>query len=256
MSTAISFPYKGRQVQLPCPTLLLLWSSIRQFLAPELPDTFARMAPMPDDAVLLDIGANIGYMSVFYSFAWPKVQIHAVEASTYNYRYLENVAKDYPTITPHHFAASDRDGTIHIAIPEESQRDGIRYIRGLCGTPNSGHISVYGTSNSYAETVTAKRLDDVFERADFIKIDVEGYTLPVLRGAEGLIREHRPYLQLETNAASYAMADYTVEEMRDWLADLDYVTTYDTGPISDIMLHPKEKAVAVRSGNRYESQGQ
>jgi hypothetical protein len=40
----------------------------------------------------------------------------------------------------------------------------------------------------------------------FIKIDVEGFELAVLRGAEALLREHKPALMVEVQADHHAIA--------------------------------------------------
>lgn len=56
-------------------------------------------------------------------------------------------------------------------------------------------------------TVTVQRLDDLVcddRIAAFIKLDIEGAELPALRGAERILRRHRPVLAFENGGQRYA----------------------------------------------------
>jgi hypothetical protein len=80
--------------------------------------------------------------------------------------------------------------------------------------------------------VPAKRLDDVVRelglpRVDFIKIDVEGHELRVLRGAEATMRTLRPVLLMELQDASLrpqrATPDEIVTLLHEWGYSIGFV---------------------------------
>ena len=67
-----------------------------------------------------------------------------------------------------------------------------------------------------------RRLDDIIpqelpgESIGFIKIDVEGFELKVLKGATRILQKHRPNLQIEIDPENLC-------EVKNWLADLGYM---------------------------------
>lgn len=71
------------------------------------------------------------------------------------------------------------------------------------------------------------RLDDWCVRSnvipDFIKIDVEGAEMEVLRGAENVLRNHQPKLFIEVHGFALPSFGSCIEELRAWLGDLGYV---------------------------------
>ena len=71
--------------------------------------------------------------------------------------------------------------------------------------PNLEKLSFVGDLNKNKISVEVKKLDH-FEsyfsdkRIDFIKIDTEGFEYEVLRGAEKLLKKHKPkFIQIEFN---------------------------------------------------------
>ena len=67
---------------------------------------------------------------------------------------------------------------------------------------NFGGMSLELLENEDSEmTVRIEALDDILDvpRLNLIKADVEGMEVQVLKGAAGLIADHRPYLYLEAN---------------------------------------------------------
>jgi hypothetical protein len=72
-------------------------------------------------------------------------------------------------------------------------------------------------------TVCTRTLDEVLGRVDlpvsFVKIDVEGHELDVLRGAERTMREQRPNLLIEINND---LGDRPVEEVFELIVSFGY----------------------------------
>ena len=64
---------------------------------------------------------------------------------------------------------------------------------------NSGMASlVWATPDAQTIEIETRTLDSYeFDQVDFIKIDVEGFEINVLRGAENTIRKHKPVMFIE-----------------------------------------------------------
>ena len=61
-----------------------------------------------------------------------------------------------------------------------------------------------------------------FQNVGFIKIDVEGYEKFVLEGAQLLIQQSRPTIQLEIVSNQCRKFNYSAEAMIDWIRSWDY----------------------------------
>lgn len=87
---------------------------------------------------------------------------------------------------------------------------------------NAGHNCILtedrkNKTNYALHTVTVNTLDSYnFENVDIIKVDVEGYELPVLKGGEHTIRRCRPIVQLEIVEAQTKRFRYTPQDIADF----------------------------------------
>jgi hypothetical protein len=66
------------------------------------------------------------------------------------------------------------------------------------GNPGNALLSAEGTHRIKVITLDDFAAEEGIGRADFIKIDVEGMELEVMRGAVGLLRRFHPVLYFET----------------------------------------------------------
>lgn len=113
----------------------------------------------------------------------------------------------------------------YVAIPQQ---------RGLSDKWSKGDMSFRGMSNGRFETYTegSIRLDtiDYFfppsvmlaKKISFIQLDIEGMELKALKGGIGVIRAHRPLLQLEMNGLSECHGSSDVE-LEEWLHREGYI---------------------------------
>jgi FkbM family methyltransferase len=131
----------------------------------------------------IDVGAHLGsFLSVLIRIA-PNGRHTAIEPISVKCRWLR---ARFPNVTVIEAAASDRNGTA--AFEEFSRRSG--YSRLADGS------SVF-SGNRY--DVATIKLDDLeLPHVDFLKIDVEGNELLVLRGADQLIKKFRPSILFES----------------------------------------------------------
>jgi FkbM family methyltransferase len=126
------------------------------------------------------------------------------------------------SISVRNIALSDRDGVLTLRIPlGEHGRATIESANPLLGR------------KTREVRVRTRRLDDLpIADVGFIKIDVEGHELAVLRGAERLLRESRPNLLIEANAEHRPNA---VPSICEYLAPLGYRGWFlNSGELTDI----------------------
>ena len=107
-------------------------------------------------------------------------------------------------------ALSDKDEEVNMYFPNVVKHTGLR---------NYGGSSMYafeGTDYTTETKVTCKRLDDIYKGAtSFMKIDVEGHEIQVLKGAENTIKKYMPTILVEIH-------DFENSEVPKFLKTLGY----------------------------------
>jgi len=134
---------------------------------------------------IIDVGANIGYSSIFFARNYPDTTIHAIEPVKDNFSYLLLNVAEYDNIVAYRMALGAIRGTLTLSMPDPDK--------------NLGKMSAYGIGIR-AETVTMYPMDELAVKdVDFIKMDVEGYELEVLKGATNILNKYAPLIQMEVN---------------------------------------------------------
>jgi len=136
-----------------------------------------------------DIGAHIGYYSLRLSkWVGKSGRVFSYEPVPYTYSFLErNLRRNKAAnVSVQQAAIGDRDGSVRMAA-ETGARLGWSTIA------DSGNLEVR------CATVDSEIQRLGLERLDFIKIDVEGFELQALAGAESTIRRMRPKIMFEVN---------------------------------------------------------
>lgn len=124
------------------------------------------VAGLPDDLVVLDIGAQVGCFSLALSLARPNARIYSFEASEHTTQWLrQNVERNH---------RSDRIVVTHAAVTKE--RGTLRFLDNAAGSALNGLTST-STESQYVD-VPAITFADAVEsaggRVDLVKIDTEG----------------------------------------------------------------------------------
>ena len=132
----------------------------------------------------IDVGANLGgYAVLMHPHS---ARVAAFEANPDLCAKLRWQSWVRPSIKVYGVALSDRAGTQTLRIPDDHGRSTLERGNDL------------GGRTARSVSVETRRLDDMgFRDVGFIKIDVEGHEMAVLRGAEALLRESRPALLIE-----------------------------------------------------------
>jgi len=157
----------------------------------------------------LDIGAHRGiYASVLARYA---AHVHAFEPHPALSRYLQQVMP--PDVTVHPVALSSQAGSVNFLIPR-----GGTYLGLGQGTLEAKPI--FHIENFCEIEVRASLLDEeIHDPVGFIKIDVEGHELAVLKGGKGLLLRDHPALMVEI-ADNNELRHY--HEVTEFLSSLGY----------------------------------
>jgi FkbM family methyltransferase len=139
-----------------------------------------------NDAVFLDVGANNGHFSIYLGTrADFKGRIHAFEPIPDTFAALRTMVDTLrcgDVVTCYQAAASDSVGTASMDLGG-----------------HAGLASIKEGSLENGVAVPTLTLDSLkLPRVDFLKVDVEGHEINVLRGADELIKAHKPYIFLES----------------------------------------------------------
>lgn len=164
--------------------------------------------------LFLDVGANYGQSAISMRHFVPGSRIRCVEANPSLAESLLYLSRKLGNMEVLMAAAGDQYSLLDLRIPV------------LSGVVNTGGASLSadfvaqrreiledhygGIMSLQSQRVPAIPLDALNSVPSFIKIDVEGQELSVLRGLKDTVREHRPVVMLETLHSDGKAADWLV----------------------------------------------
>lgn len=155
--------------------------------------------------VFVDVGANVGMYSAVASLrVGPSGRVLAVEASPITFEKLQVITRrGLGNIVARHCAVADAAGGLEFFIGPEDH-SGVSSLRDL------------GAAATQRVRVPAETLDHLLEgwpKVRFIKIDVEGAELKVIKGALRTIDRDRPFLAMELTPRFLASFGHSLEEL-------------------------------------------
>jgi FkbM family methyltransferase len=141
-----------------------------------------------ETSIVLDIGANIGLHSIYFSSLAKDGYILSFEPSLATFNVLVSNVANIANIVPINLAVSD-EGT----------------IRNFYHTSDNAYSSLIDTKRKEVVStikVPCMKVDDVvsglhLNRVDFVKIDVEGLEFEVLKGMDEVISKYQPVVFCE-----------------------------------------------------------
>jgi FkbM family methyltransferase len=185
------FTYYGTKVYFPKASFVFRMACEKTVWEPEATKWLCNS--VGPQKLFIDVGANIGLMSIPVLRVVRNSRVISFEPSPNSASYLKRTWRDsgmhdrWEIITK---AAGDSVGTVrfYIASPRSGAWDGLRDT-GLAGERRFVEVS--------QTTIDAEWLRLGCPSVSCIKIDVEGAESKVLKGAEQLIRRERPQILLE-----------------------------------------------------------
>lgn len=194
-------------------------------------------------STVLDIGANIGAHSLkLAKLVGAAGRVICYEPTDYAFGRLRRNFELNPTLrsraTCLQAFLGDKDAGVRPdAIPSSwslarQTMDRVHPVH--CGTYNS-------LEKAKTTTVVESLMECGVEKVDFIKLDVDGFELPVLRGAELMLKRDRPRILMEFAPYIYPEHGYTLQDLTRFLKGLGYecrdlkgrrLRNFETGAIS------------------------
>lgn len=163
------------------------------------PETLEWIKTFEPDGVFLDIGANIGVYTLFAASLYRKMKILAVEPLKINFNSLLNNinANKFDQVIPLNIAISDQEGELPFHIINDSP--------GSSGSQLNHPIAENGKTFKplREEKVFCTTVDHLSEKygvkIDYLKIDIDGQEMQVLKGAENSLRSSIKSVLVELN---------------------------------------------------------
>jgi FkbM family methyltransferase len=204
-------------------TIETLWN--RQEKAGELTALVSDHLVHPG-ATVIDVGASWGLFTYHFARRVGKDgAVYSFEPHPANAAVLRKLADKRSSVHFRPVAVSDAAGQAELQVPRHHNRMVTAQSSLAHGFADQGDVQVDRVQ------VPTVRLDDEIDagtQIDFIKIDVEGHEIAVLRGAASILRKWMPpiLIEIEQRHLSIPIADVFRE-----LQDIGYSLYYISGPV-------------------------
>ena len=199
--TFLSCLVRGERRELVFPDNLLLQAAT----------TFLRYPIMEDSDVpglVVDVGMCVGAFTVAIRQCLPNCRVIGFEPYPPAWDYLEHNVGKMKDVEIRHLALSDRAGQVSLSYPNALVR--------------LGNSSIYGDGINAYDAPTARMDDEIHEPVCFLKIDVEGAELDVLRGAEQTLTTYHPVTMIEMKNRHQRRAGRTTADILETMERFGY----------------------------------
>ncbi|MDB5260132.1 MAG: methyltransferase FkbM family [Candidatus Nomurabacteria bacterium] len=169
--------------------------------------------------VFIDVGANIGLISIAYLYHHPQTEIIAFEPGPvqrfcFGATIVANKLED--RITLKEIALSNKIGHANFVTHGSVHNSGDGFIE--TNRMVSGENVITVKTSTLDEELSPLKI----QKIDFIKIDVEGSEMYVLEGARETIEKFKPIIVLEMAEKNLSSYQITFEEMFSYIEKINY----------------------------------
>ena len=171
-----------------------------------------------ESLTILDIGANIGSVSLVIAKMFENSKIFAIEPTNYAFNKLSNNLKMNQDLI-------NRVHTRQIFISNDKKPQKV-WSSWNFDSSNEKHQKHLGTLKEIKDNSYLK-LDEFVEKekltkVDFIKLDVDGYELDVLKSGEKFLKINKPIIFTEIAPYLYPEFGYNCHELIKFFKELNY----------------------------------
>ena len=209
--------------------------------------TKSALLNIPKDAIIIDVGANFGLMSLPFAQSAPQGKVYAFEPAHYAIEKLNHNLSLNPELAKH---IEVINAFVAAKSSEHPEMKAIASWKVNSGKESATHPINMGAVKS-AEGVVSISLDDFCKkenltRVDFIKMDTEGYESDVLKGATEAIARYRPQIIFELGLYSMSEKGIEFSFFSDYFGKLNY-SLYDSASKVLITLENHKKYVPAKA---------
>ena len=190
---------------------------------------------LPPDAVALDVGANIGHMSLKLGKELPQGRVISFEPTHFAFRkFMSNLELNPELkgrITPvNSFLSSSRAASITEPVYASWRVDGVQ-----TGKAHSVHQGIpMGVGDVPTTCIDDYFLANPVHRLDYMKIDTDGYELSILQGSVETIGRFRPTIVFEVGAYILKEKGIAFRQYLELFKPLGYIVkTLDGAPVTE-----------------------
>lgn len=196
---------------------------------------------VPRGGVCADIGAAAGFYTAEMSrLVGPSGVVHSFEPLRFAHATASRVLglRSGANIVRHSLALGDSTDEVVMSVP---LRRGVPVTGRSFVTRNASGLGSNVEFDEHLRVVVDGDTFDGFceragvDRLDFVKIDVEGAELHVLRGGEAAIERFRPLVMVEVEDRHLQRFGTTSAQVAHWFASRDYrMSVWDSGVWRDV----------------------
>lgn len=170
----------------------------------------------PSD-IFIDIGANIGIFSLLANER--NCKVYSIEPTPKTFERLqENLSLNkFSDSNSYHLAFSNSDGVTFLNVSE----NGLDAWNNISERSEEGFVKVEIKTrkfDSFIKDLPIKKNDFIF-----VKMDVEGWELKVLNGAEHFLSDYSPVWMIEFNDENFSKNQYKGKELVHFLNGKGYL---------------------------------
>ncbi len=183
---------------------------------PEVSSFFRKVLKEGDNVI--DVGANFGFFTVLAKNLVGAGKITAFEPETNTFKMLKENMNGNENVSLINSAVGDENKNIELYFNLDN--DGGHSLWNPSKHPMNKNCQKH---EPIIETVKMVTLDSQIGYAPkLIKIDTEGCELKVLKGAERILREHKPYVVCEVNKFALKEMGTGQKELAEYMGGLGY----------------------------------
>ncbi len=210
--------YRGFTLHYPKGASLIKRIQHGRLYEPKVASALVNHLSIDRDGLFLDIGANIGLMTLNVLSKLPGTRVVAFEPGPAQLEYLKNTLRSNSLealVTIESRALSNKTGIAQFAAHGDVHSSG----DGFCDTRRAG-----SSNQIQVQTYT---LDEWWEESgkpdiSIIKIDTEGAELWILQGASAVIAKNKPVIILEIQETNLEAYPHTEKDMLQYFESIGY----------------------------------
>lgn len=172
---------------------------------------------------IIDIGANFGVQTLQFARAFKESQIFSFEPTNYAFDKFKDNLSVNPSLSNRVFLDKYFISNDEISLPKKIYSSWDLFIKnGNFHEQHNGHMGllkkIEGAKRISLDDYTEKKK---IKKVDFIKLDVDGYELFVLKSGQNFLKTSPPIF-MELAPYLYRERGYSFEELIDFLRSYNY----------------------------------